>query len=77
MGCQFVLAASVEILATIGIMASVTWQVLFVGVFAIVLSKYVQVSLVTSTHTPKSMFYQYVLSEIMLFDEGILSKICG
>lgn len=42
MGCQFVLAASVEILATIGIMASVTWQVLFVGVFAIVLSKYVQ-----------------------------------
>ncbi|KAH6758066.1 multidrug resistance-associated protein 6 [Perilla frutescens var. hirtella] len=42
MGFQFVLAASVEILTTIGIMASVTWQVFFVGIFAIVSSKYVQ-----------------------------------
>ncbi|KAL2462581.1 ABC transporter C family member 8 [Forsythia ovata] len=38
----FVMAAVLELLATIGIMASVTWQVLFVGIFASVASKYVQ-----------------------------------
>ncbi|PIN18557.1 Peptide exporter, ABC superfamily [Handroanthus impetiginosus] len=38
----FVTAAFTEIVATICIMASVTWQVLFVGIFAIVGSKYVQ-----------------------------------
>lgn len=45
MGFQFVLAASVEILSTIVIMASVTWQVLIVGLFAVVSAKYVQVRL--------------------------------
>ncbi|KAH6790126.1 multidrug resistance-associated protein 6 [Perilla frutescens var. frutescens] len=39
---QLVMAGSVEILATIGIMAFVTWQVLFAGIFAMVASKYVQ-----------------------------------
>lgn len=39
----FVLAASVELVTTIGIMASVTWQVLFVAIFATIASKYVQV----------------------------------
>ncbi|CAI9767155.1 unnamed protein product [Fraxinus pennsylvanica] len=38
----FVLASVLELLSTIGIMASVTWQVLFVGIFATVASKYVQ-----------------------------------
>ncbi|KAM7483828.1 hypothetical protein LguiB_008411 [Lonicera macranthoides] len=38
----FVLAASVELVTTIGIMASVTWQVLFVAIFATIASKYVQ-----------------------------------
>lgn len=38
----FVMAAGMELLATIGIMASVTWQVLLVGIIAIVGSKYVQ-----------------------------------
>ncbi|XP_047960012.1 LOW QUALITY PROTEIN: ABC transporter C family member 8-like [Salvia hispanica] len=42
MAFQFVLAASVEIVSTIGIMAYVTWQVLIVGLFAIVSSKYIQ-----------------------------------
>ncbi|XP_057772130.1 ABC transporter C family member 8-like [Salvia miltiorrhiza] len=42
MGFQFVMAAVVEILSTIGIMAYVTWQVLFVGLFAVVSAKYVQ-----------------------------------
>ncbi|KAL8458021.1 hypothetical protein ACS0TY_035774 [Phlomoides rotata] len=39
---SFVMAASTEIVATIFIMASVTWQVLFVGIFAMIASKYVQ-----------------------------------
>ncbi|CAK9165293.1 unnamed protein product [Ilex paraguariensis] len=39
---SFVLAAATELLATIGVMASVTWQVLIVGIFATVASKYVQ-----------------------------------
>lgn len=38
----FVIGAGIELVATIGIMASVTWQVLIVGIFAIVASKYVQ-----------------------------------
>ncbi|KAG8369373.1 hypothetical protein BUALT_Bualt14G0004500 [Buddleja alternifolia] len=38
----FVVAASTEMVATIGIMAFVTWQVLFVGIFAMVSSKYIQ-----------------------------------
>ncbi|MCD7462624.1 ATP-binding cassette sub- C member 8 [Datura stramonium] len=38
----FVMAAGIELLATIGIMASVTWQVLLVGIIATVCSKYVQ-----------------------------------
>ncbi|XP_059286329.1 ABC transporter C family member 8 [Lycium ferocissimum] len=38
----FVMAAGIELLATIGIMASVTWQVLLVGIIATVGSKYVQ-----------------------------------
>lgn len=42
-GFSFVMAATTEIVATIFIMASVTWQVLFVGIFAMIASKYVQV----------------------------------
>lgn len=38
----FVASASIELLATIGIMASVTWQVLIVAVFAMVATNYVQ-----------------------------------
>ncbi|KAI3763370.1 hypothetical protein L1987_53827 [Smallanthus sonchifolius] len=38
----FAISAGIELLATIGIMASVTWQVLIVAIFAIVASKYVQ-----------------------------------
>ncbi|KAK2997380.1 hypothetical protein RJ639_025805 [Escallonia herrerae] len=38
----FVLAAGIELLATIGIMASVTWPVLIVGILATIASKYVQ-----------------------------------
>ncbi|KAL3514320.1 hypothetical protein ACH5RR_027037 [Cinchona calisaya] len=37
-----VLVATIEIVATIGIMASVTWQVLIIGIFATAASKYVQ-----------------------------------
>jgi len=39
----FVIAAGIELLAIIGIMASVTWQVLVVATFAMVAAKYVQV----------------------------------
>lgn len=39
----FVIAAGTELVATIVIMASVTWQVLFVAVFSLVATKYVQV----------------------------------
>ena len=39
----FVVAATIENLTTIGIMASVTWQVLFVAILAMVATKYVQV----------------------------------
>ncbi|KAK4479579.1 hypothetical protein RD792_015097 [Penstemon davidsonii] len=39
---SYVMASGTELLATITIMASVTWQVLFVGIFAMVASKYVQ-----------------------------------
>ncbi|KAI3670532.1 hypothetical protein L1987_87870 [Smallanthus sonchifolius] len=38
----FAISAGIELLATIGIMASVTWQVLIVAIFAIVASKYIQ-----------------------------------
>ncbi|XP_055832204.1 ABC transporter C family member 8 isoform X2 [Solanum dulcamara] len=38
----YVVAAGIELLVTIGIMASVTWQVLLVGIIATVGSKYVQ-----------------------------------
>ncbi|XP_009759196.1 ABC transporter C family member 8 isoform X2 [Nicotiana sylvestris] len=38
----YVMAAGIELLAIIGIMASVTWQVLLVGIVATVGSKYVQ-----------------------------------
>ncbi|GFQ01426.1 ABC transporter c family member 8 [Phtheirospermum japonicum] len=34
LGFSFLMAALTEVLATIGIMASVTWQVLFLGIFA-------------------------------------------
>lgn len=39
----FIVAAGVELLTTIGIMASVTWQVLIVAIFAIIATRYVQV----------------------------------
>nr|POE75678.1 abc transporter c family member 8 [Quercus suber] len=38
----FVVAANIETLTTIGIMASVTWQVLIVAILALVAAKYVQ-----------------------------------
>ncbi|KAM2061299.1 ABC transporter C family member 8-like [Malus sylvestris] len=38
----FIMSAGLELLATIGIMASVTWQVLIVGILAMVAAKYVQ-----------------------------------
>lgn len=38
----FVIAAGIEVLTIIGIMASVTWQVLIVATFAMVAAKYVQ-----------------------------------
>ncbi|KAA8540301.1 hypothetical protein F0562_024136 [Nyssa sinensis] len=38
----FVMAAGIEMLSIIGIVASVTWQVLIVAIFAMVASKYVQ-----------------------------------
>ncbi|KAL1814377.1 ABC transporter C family member 8-like isoform X2 [Daucus carota subsp. sativus] len=38
----FVLAASIELVTTISIMASVTWQVLIVGIIATVSTKYLQ-----------------------------------
>ncbi|CAN0881717.1 ABC transporter C family member 8 [Linum grandiflorum] len=38
----FVLGPLIELLAIIGIMASVTWQVLIVAIFALIASKYVQ-----------------------------------
>lgn len=38
----FVVSASVELVTTIGIMASVTWQVLIIGSLAMVAAKYVQ-----------------------------------
>ena len=40
----FIVAAGMELLTWIGIMASVTWQVLIVAIFAMVASKYVQVN---------------------------------
>lgn len=43
----FSVAGAIEIVVTIGVMASVTWQVLIVGVFATVGSKYVQVRLIS------------------------------
>ncbi|KAH6798573.1 multidrug resistance-associated protein 6 [Perilla frutescens var. frutescens] len=48
-----VIYATTEILAAIGIMAAVVWQVLFVGIFAMVSSKYVQ------------RFYQKSADELM------------
>lgn len=39
----FVQAAGIELLTAIGIMATVTWQVLIVGVLATIAAKYVQV----------------------------------
>ncbi|KAG6395801.1 hypothetical protein SASPL_141930 [Salvia splendens] len=39
---QLVMAGIAELIATVVIMASVTWQVLFVGFFAIASSKYIQ-----------------------------------
>ena len=41
----FVVAASIELLTTIGIMASVTWELLIVAILAMVAAKYVQVDL--------------------------------
>ncbi|KAJ0785137.1 putative ABC-type xenobiotic transporter [Helianthus annuus] len=38
----FAFSAGIDLLATIGIMASVTWQVLIVAIFAIAASKYMQ-----------------------------------
>ncbi|XP_065620670.1 ABC transporter C family member 8 isoform X3 [Quercus suber] len=39
---MFVVAATIEILTTIGIMASVTWEVLIVAILAMVAAKYIQ-----------------------------------
>lgn len=39
----FSVAAGLELITTIGIMASVTWQVLIVAIFAMVAANYVQV----------------------------------
>lgn len=39
----FVASVAIEILVAIGVMASVTWQVLIVAVPAMVASKYIQV----------------------------------
>lgn len=39
----FIVAGGIEMLTTIGIMASVTWQVLIVAIMAMVAAKYVQV----------------------------------
>lgn len=39
----FVAASGMEIVTTIGIMASVTWQVLIVAIPAMIATKYVQV----------------------------------
>ncbi|XP_062153987.1 ABC transporter C family member 8-like [Alnus glutinosa] len=38
----FIVAAGIELLTTIGIMASVTWQVLIVAIFATIATRYVQ-----------------------------------
>lgn len=47
---SYVMASGTEMLVTIGIMASVTWQVLFVGILTMVCSKYVQVYIYIYTH---------------------------
>lgn len=41
----FVVAPVIELISIIGIMASVTWQVLIVAILALVGSKYVQVDI--------------------------------
>lgn len=43
----FVLAGGIELFTTIGIMGSVTWQVLIVGIVATISTKYLQVILAT------------------------------
>lgn len=40
----YVMAAGIELVAIIGIMASVTWQVLVVAILAVLATKYVQVN---------------------------------
>lgn len=40
----FVVISGIELLTTITIMASVTWQVLIVGIFATIATKYFQVN---------------------------------
>ena len=72
---QFVLAGLVEIVSTIGIMAYVTWQVLIVGLFAIVSSKYIQVRTEASNYIYSSKLFFYCLNLIVM--KGILPKIRG
>ena len=43
----FVVAAGLELPTSIGIMASVTWQVLIVAIFAMVAANYVQVDTIS------------------------------
>lgn len=54
----FVAAAGIEILAIIGIMTFVTWQVLIVAILAMVAVKYVQVA--------KSSFNYFLISSVTL-----------
>lgn len=57
----FVVAASIELLATIGIMAAVTWQVLIVAILAVVGAKYVQVG----------QIFELLFSWISIFNDEI------
>lgn len=41
----FVVTSGIELLTIITVMASVTWQILIVGTFAIIATKYFQVNL--------------------------------
>ena len=52
----FVCSSTIELLMIIIVMASVTWQVLIVAVFAAVASKYVQVTLIFTLATISLIF---------------------
>lgn len=71
----FVMAAAIELVATIGIMASVTWPVLIVGIFATAASKYVQVRTRFCTISFFSLAYKFFYSHISLLTKGILSTL--